>query len=112
MDLPREVAAMLNALLPGIQEALAGNLVGVYLRGSLAMGDFDLVTSDLDFLAVTERPISEADYTALTLLHERLAKLSNKYANDMEGTYIHRAAMRRFQPGEKHPTISRGESLG
>src|SRR5438105_12096573 len=112
MDLPNEVAAMLNALLPGIQEALgSGNLVGVYLRGSLAMGDFDPTTSDLDFLAVTERPVSEAEYAALSVLHERLAKLSNRYAKDIEGAYIHRAAIRRFQLGKQHPTISRGGSL-
>ena len=49
-----EVAEILAELLPGVQEALADNLVGIYLRGSLATADF-IDTSDVDFLVATER---------------------------------------------------------
>jgi predicted nucleotidyltransferase len=110
MDVP-DVVEMLDALVPGIREALADNLVGVYLRGSLATGDFDPVGSDIDFFAVTERPVSEAEFAALAALHARLAKLPNRYAPHLEGPYIYRAAARRFRPGERHPTIARGEVL-
>jgi hypothetical protein len=57
--LPNPVTEMLQTLLLGIQEAIGDELVGVYLRGSLALGDFYSVTSDLDFLAVTKRPIQK-----------------------------------------------------
>lgn len=111
MDLPQDVDAILDALLSGIQEALGNNLVGVYLRGSLATGDFDPVTSDLDFFAITERPVSEAEFAALRLLHTRLSNLPNKFGHELEGPYINRAAARRFRPGERYPTIARGEAL-
>jgi hypothetical protein len=111
MDLPPDVVEMLGALVPGIREALAENLVGVYLRGSLATGDFDPVGSDIDFFVVTERPVSEAEFAALTALHARLAEVPNRYATDLEGPYIDRAAARRFRPGERQPTIARGETL-
>ncbi len=39
--------------------AWATTSCGVYLRGSLALGDFIPATSDVDVLAVTEQPVSE-----------------------------------------------------
>src|SRR5262249_43261475 len=111
LTLPQEVIEMLAIMLPGMRGALDDNLVGVYLRGSLAMGDFDPLTSDLDFFAVTERPVSEAEFTALAALHARLAALPNRYARDLEGPYLDRTAAHRFRAGERHPTIARREAL-
>jgi len=111
VKLPQEVIDMLTAVLPSMHEALGDNLMGVYLRGSLAMGDFDPVTSDLDFFAVTERPVSEAAFTVLVAVHARLDVLPNHYAGQLEGPYIDRSAARRFRPGERYPTIGRGEAL-
>jgi predicted nucleotidyltransferase len=49
----------------GLGEALAANLVGVYLHGSLALGCFNPQRSDLDILAVTHGPISLDDRVAV-----------------------------------------------
>lgn len=97
-----EVRAMLDALLPGVQAALGPDLVGVYLRGSLALGDFDPVTSDLDFLVVTERSVTQEQFAALADLHTWLATLPNPYACHLEGSYIDRAPLRRFGAHERH----------
>jgi len=102
--LPPHVREILAALLPGIQSALGDNLVGVYLRGSLATGDF-IETSDIDYLVATERPVSDAEFAALVELHVRLAALPNKYADRLEGAYIDRAALRRFEPGQRFLTV-------
>jgi predicted nucleotidyltransferase len=99
-----EVDGILVALVAGIQPALDDNLIGIYLRGSLATADF-IDTSDVDFLVATERPLSEAESSALIALHERLAALPNKYANRLEGAYIDRAALRRFAPGQRFLTV-------
>ena len=40
------------------QKTLKENLVGLYLHGSLAMGCFHPKVSDIDFLAVVEKPIN------------------------------------------------------
>ncbi len=104
---------MLDALLPGVQAALGSDLVGVYLRGSLALGDFDPVTSDIDFLTVTERPVTENQFAALAELHSGLATLLNPYARHLEGSYIDRMALRRFGPGERrHPSIGPDWTFG
>jgi predicted nucleotidyltransferase len=50
--LTAEVADLLAALIPGVEAALGDILVGIYLRGSLATGDF-IETSDIDFLVAT-----------------------------------------------------------
>ena len=99
-----EVGAILHALIPGIQTALADNLVGIYLRGSLATGDF-METSDIDFLVATERPGSETEAEARIALHARLAALPNPYADRLEGAYIDRASLRRFEPGRRFLTV-------
>jgi len=111
MRLSPEANAMLRALRTGIQQALGENLVGVYLRGSLATGDFMLEISDLDLLAVTERPVNDAEFTALAAMHEELAALPNPYANRVEIAYIDRRALRRYTPGRQHPTLEQGEAL-
>lgn len=109
--IPQEVYALLAALLSGMRAAFGDHLVGVYLRGSLAFGDFVPETSDLDILIVTERPVSEIEFTALAELHAQLAALPNPYAQRLEAAYIHRAALKRFQPGERHPTLESGRTL-
>ena len=98
-----EVGAILDTLLQGIQ-SLGNNLVGVYLRGSLATGDF-IDTSDIDFLVATQRPVSDAEAEALIALHARLAALPNLYADRLEGAYIDRASLKRFQPDRRFLTI-------
>lgn len=102
---------MLEALLATVQDDLKGNLVGVYLRGSLALGDFIPATSDIDLLVITERPLTEATFTRLVARHAELAALPNPYAKRLELAYIDRAALRCFVPGQIHPTLGQGETL-
>jgi predicted nucleotidyltransferase len=104
LSFTHQVADILAALIPGVQTALPNNLLGVYLRGSLATGDF-IETSDIDFLVATERPVSDAEAAALVEIHEQLSGLPNKYAQRLEGAYINRASLRRFEPGRRFLTV-------
>jgi streptomycin 3"-adenylyltransferase len=52
-----EVREQINRLLDGLRSDLAGNLIGVYLHGSLAAGCFNPLRSDLDLLVVTREPM-------------------------------------------------------
>jgi len=54
---PAAVRAQLAGLLEPTEALLGRNLVGVYLHGSLALGCFNPVRSDLDLLIVVERPL-------------------------------------------------------
>ncbi|NTU80485.1 MAG: hypothetical protein HGA45_14080 [Chloroflexales bacterium] len=111
MQLLPNVTQLLEALLDGVQEGLGDNLVGLYLRGSLAMGDFLPATSDVDVLAVPERPISDAEFSRLSALHAQLATLPNAYARRLEMAYIDRGALVRFALGRSQPSLSQGEDM-
>ena len=50
---PQPVLTQINNLIATLQQILNGNLVGVYLHGSLAMSCFNPQRSDIDMLVVT-----------------------------------------------------------
>ena len=110
MKPPNDVQDLLDFLVAGLRRSLGDNLCGVYLRGSLALGDFVPATSDVDVLAVTEQPVSETEYAQLVALHAAVDTLPNPYANRLEIAYID-GALRRFRPGLRHPTLGQGETL-
>ena len=101
-----DVSALIDTLLDGVREALITNLVGFYLRGSLALGDFNPKTSDVDVLVVTECPVSASEFDTLRQLHERIDAAENEFGRHYEVSYIDRASVRRFGEGERlHPTV-------
>ena len=103
-----QFVAQLAHLLPA---ALPANLVGLYLRGSLATGDFRAESSDLDLLAVTHQPVTDADFARLYELHAAIAASDHPFAQRLEIAYIDRDALRRFTPGARFPTLGQGETL-
>jgi hypothetical protein len=50
------------------EDLLGGSLVGVYLHGSAALGDFLPARSDLDVVAVADRPLSPREKDAIAEL--------------------------------------------
>jgi hypothetical protein len=112
MERPQEVEQLLTTLLAEIHARLTSNLVGLYLRGSLVMGDFRPESSDIDLLAVTERLVSAEEFAALVEMHNHLGQPGHPFANRVEIAYIDRVALRRFQPGYRFPTLGQGETLG
>jgi Domain of unknown function (DUF4111)/Nucleotidyltransferase domain len=103
-----DVDAVLAELLVGVRGTLGPQLVGVYLDGSLAIGDFSEHSSDIDVLVVTEETLSDEVITALGTMHARLATRTSKWARELEVSYIPRRALRRFDPDDNcHPHIER-----
>ncbi|MFN8445204.1 MAG: DUF4111 domain-containing protein [Caldilineaceae bacterium] len=102
---------MLNLILTQIQRILDQNFLGLYLRGSLALGDFISETSDIDLLAVTEQRVDEATFARLAEMHKQLDQLPHPFAKRIEIAYIDAASLRRYQPGQRHPTLGQSEKL-
>lgn len=84
-----ELPLVLESFIVGVQNALKRNLVGAYLIGSLATGDFDL-DSDVDFLIVTNAELSDAELRLLQALHIEIHNLDGYPAKHLEGSYISR----------------------
>jgi predicted nucleotidyltransferase len=89
-DLP----LVLERFIAGVQNALKENLVGGYLVGSLATGDFDL-DSDIDFLIITDHELTDAEVRLLQALHLEVHNLGCYPARHLEGSYISRHLLTR-----------------
>jgi len=103
------VHQVLELLLANMQAVLRDEFIGLYLSGSLACGDFDPHTSDIDFLVVTRDELSAAQLAAVDGLHQRLLESSPQWGGELEGSYISLGAIRRHQrPPAAHPHLERG----
>lgn len=112
MTLQPDIVELVDMVRADLERVFGAELVGLYLRGSLALGDFIPATSDVDLLAVTEHPLTAAQFAFLADMHARIAASPNSYGTRMEIAYIDRAALRRFAPGRRHATLGQGETLG
>ena len=103
-----EVNSLVQVLLTEGQAVLGCHLVAMYLDGSLTSGDFDQ-DSDIDFVVVSDEDVSGPLFVALQAMHERIAALDTRLAIQLEGSYLSRHAIRRFDPEHAlHPNIERG----
>jgi predicted nucleotidyltransferase len=104
-----DVNEILNLLLIRVREILSDQLIGMYLFGSLASGDFDRY-SDIDVLVVTNNAISDHFFSALESMHTEIAALDNWYSHQLEVSYIPKTALRRYNPRyNQHPHLDRGK---
>ena len=105
-----EVNRLLQNLLVNVQMILGAQFIGLYLYGSLASGDFNPETSDIDFLVVTRDELSSEKLYALKNMHASLAVSGLKWAAKLEGAYIPKHAIRRFDPDDlARATINEGK---
>ena len=108
-----DVNAMIQEVFSGAQSMLGDDMLGMYLTGSLAAGDFDPHNSDIDFIVATRDELSSETMAALTAMHARIASGSSTWAVELEGSYIPQHALRRYDPANAwHPHIYRGRGEG
>jgi Domain of unknown function (DUF4111) len=89
MPVPRKVDEVVRTFLPMVDRAAPGLVEGLYLHGSVALGDFRVGRSDIDFVAVcADRPGDDA-VTALAGVHRDLDRLHPRPYFD--GVYLTKA---------------------
>ena len=82
-----ELREVLYTFVNEITAALAEDLIGVYLVGSIATGDFDL-DSDVDFLVVTNTELTETNIKSLQEIQVKVHEIDCYPAKHLEGSYI------------------------
>lgn len=83
--------------------------LGMYLYGSLATGDFNLKSSDIDFLVVTESTLPDNTISKLENMHKQIWASGLKWAAKLEGAYVPKGLIRRHDSnGHPCPTINEG----
>lgn len=107
-----DVNEVLQELLVEVQTILGAQFVGMYLSGSLALGDFDPQSSDIDLVVVTDGPLSDDGFTRLRDMHPRFAAGDSRWAERLEVVYVPEAAVRSEAPaGGQYPVLERGRPL-
>ncbi|MGA8247993.1 MAG: aminoglycoside adenylyltransferase domain-containing protein, partial [Nocardioides sp.] len=99
-----------DTLTKEIIDHLGGSLVGLYLYGSLVVGDFDVQRSDIDLLAVTRSLLTPETESAIAEMHHSLVQRFPEWRDRLEVGYFPTPVMRDFEePLEDVHRISPGE---
>src|SRR5688500_5412071 len=105
-----ELNGVLTELLAGVRAALSRRFAGMYLHGSLTLGDFDR-HSDVDFVVAIDAPVDGDQLSVLQDLHARIYRMESPWARHLEGSYLTTSALRR-SPAEApaHLYLDHGSS--
>ncbi len=84
---PAQVTALLRDLGAQLPVLLRGNLVGIYLYGSLTQAAFDPKRSDIDCIVVTKRALSDARFKRLGAWLTLSGK-SNPWTSRLQASFL------------------------
>jgi len=68
----------------GLKRLLGKKIVGLYLSGSLAYGDFVPGRSDIDLQAVVRKPLTEEELRSVEQLHREIERHCPEWADRIE----------------------------
>jgi predicted nucleotidyltransferase len=94
---PDDVEDVIAELREQLIRELGENLVGLYLYGSLAFGDFNPELSDIDVIAAVKSPVGEPELPALARLHAALARAHPDWDDRIEVAYVSTSGLRAFK---------------
>jgi predicted nucleotidyltransferase len=85
------VSKLLKTFRNEVSAILKGKFVALYVFGSLAMDDFGEHQSDIDFMVLISKPLSDAEGKRLQVLHEKLRAF--RFGDKLEGEYVEISAL-------------------
>ena len=88
-----DINQLLEILLSSIHKILGQKLIGLYLYGSLVIGDFDPNISDIDLVAALSSDIDDKEFAELQKMHHDFAKKYKEWDDRIEVCYISVAAL-------------------
>lgn len=107
-----DVSAVLHGFATYLRAILGDYFRGMYLTGSLALGDFDPHTSDIDFIVLTDIALSADLVEALRAMHERFDASGSSWAGKIEAVYIPPEALHPNPVSLAHyPQVEKGRPL-
>ena len=107
-----DVNTVLVDLLGRIQAILDCQFVGLYLYGSLALGDFNPQTSDIDFAVVTQHDLSDEVISRLRAMHAQFDHSDSPWAGKVEAAYIPLEALKHAHSVTTlYPQVEKGTEL-
>ena len=91
---------MVEGLRDELADALAEELAGLYLSGSLALGGFDPPSSDIDVLVATTGTLDAAALGRLAALHAT-RRAAGGWPGRLEAVYLPVTTLRRYDPSDR-----------
>lgn len=88
-----DINELLEVLLSSMQKILGEKLVGLYLYGSLVIGDFDPTVSDIDLVAALASELEDTEFEALQTMHDEFADQHKEWNGRIEVCYVSLAAL-------------------
>ncbi len=71
-EMPDDVRSVVTRYLQRVDESLHNRIEGLYLVGSLALDDYQAGQSDIDFVAVTDDPLTAEEMDRMEAVHQAL----------------------------------------
>lgn len=108
----QDVNQILEILLAGMKSVLEDKLLGLYLEGSLVVGNFDSGISDIDLTAALASDVTDNELEGLEKMHAALVAEHQEWYDRIEVCYVSVAALKtiRIYKGEV-VNISSGEPI-
>lgn len=92
------INSVLSEWVEGVKRVLSRKIVGLYLSGSLAYGDFVPERSDIDLQAVVRNPLTEEELRSVEQLHRQIEGRFPQWAGRIECSYVPMELMRELTP--------------
>ncbi|MGM7635184.1 aminoglycoside adenylyltransferase domain-containing protein [Bacillus sp. Hm123] len=90
VNIPNEVNSLLLDYTNLLETEFSNVIYGIYLYGSIALSAFDERKSDVDFITILKRSLTNTELGRLSKLHQKMKKM-NPLAERLDGMYIHLA---------------------
>lgn len=92
------INTFLSEWVEGVKRLLGGKVVGLYLSGSLAYGDFVPERSDIDLQAVVQTPLTEDELRSTEQLHKDIERTCPEWKGRIECSYVPLELIRELTP--------------
>jgi len=96
-----EINEILLDISAEIKNILGQNLIGLYLFGSLSYGDFNPDSSDIDIVAILNKPLDRQELQLIKRLHETIKKKYPKWGDRLECSYTPIAMLKNILPPQE-----------
>ena len=84
--IPEPIRPTLQDYISLVNQQIPGLMKGFYLEGSIALGGFNEHFSDIDFVALLNRPLTHTEFATLRKIHKVIGKCYPRWK--MSGSYL------------------------
>lgn len=93
-----EINHLLSDFSQELSSILSGQLIGLYLFGSLTYGNFNPDNSDIDLVAILDQPATTTQLDKIKQLHKAIADKYPTWSKRLECSYTPRALFKESTP--------------